>query len=152
MLIHQKTPSGKDKYIREYYLSLEKRTKGSLNFKEYEQEKQERRYLPVASNLLCGSASTTKPGAIRALSPSLSLPKRGCRLPSLELASGTYRVGQVGPGLEESMGKEEALGFLHPPEGDDILQDHGLGMQPVCHEMQRGFQILSLRAGADFNV
>lgn len=61
-------------------------------------------------------------------------------------------MGQVGPGLEESMGKEEALGFLHHPEGDDILQNRGLGMQPVCHEMQRGFQILSLRAGADFSV
>jgi len=35
---------------------------------------------------------------------------------SLELVSVTYRVGQVGTWLEQSMGEEEVLGLLHHPE------------------------------------
>lgn len=80
--------------IRKYYLSLEKRIKWSLNFKECEQEKQGRSYLPVVSNLLCGSASFTKLGTIWALS--LFLPKRWCRLTVWSLLVGpTEWVRQV---------------------------------------------------------
>ena len=46
----------------------------------------------------------------------------------LELVSRTYRVGQVGPWLEESMGEDEALGFLHCPERGGPLQNSSLGM------------------------
>lgn len=62
--------------------------------------------------------------------------KEVMQVDGLELVSGIYRVCEAGPCLEESMGKDEALGFLHHPERGDLPQNTGLGMQPVFHQMQ----------------
>lgn len=62
--------------------------------------------------------------------------KEVVQVDGLELVSGTYRMGQTGPWVEQSMGKDEVLGFLHRPERGDLPQTSSLGMQPVFHQAQ----------------
>lgn len=57
----------------------------------------------------------------------------------LELVSGTSRVGQVGPWLEESLGNKEAPGKQRSPwlsaasQASNLPHNSGLSMQAVVH-------------------